>query len=405
LAQAGAFADRIPIAALLRSGRGLAAGALRRDARGQWLLRDGSGEIAVPEAAVSDLDGTRTHWAALRFEGWDRAARLAAQPIAPSPEVARLQAGFERQRGRMAIHQAIRGFFRDRGFLEVDTPVRVPCPGMEPYLDSFAAQGLYLRTSPELHMKRLLAAGFDPIFQIAPCFRAGERGSRHREEFLMLEWYRAFADLETLIDDVAALLHALAPLAANPDYFRRSPEVVTVQALFAERLDLHLRDCEDRAPLRSCLEAKKLGWDEDDDWDTLFFKLFLNCIEPRLGFERPLILRNYPASQAALARLGQVGSDEMPYCLRFELYVRGVELANAFDELTDPAEQRARFEADRALRQKLGKPVYPIDEAFMAALESGLPPSAGIALGVDRLAMVLLGASSLDEILPFPPEG
>ncbi len=398
----GAFRGRAPVESVRATGRGLAAGVLFYEDGRHW-LRDVSGKIEAPAEALAGLDPRRPYWAALRFEA-GRVERVYAEAITASSEFTRLQRDFERHQARWAVHQRIRGFFLERGFLEADTPVRVPCPSMEPHLDSFATDGLYLRTSPELHLKRLLAAGFDKLFEIGPCFRAGERGSQHREEFLLLEWYRTFADLDALIDDLRHLLKILAPMAADPAYLQRPFEIVTVQELFAHRLGVSLTDQSDPEPLRACLRRHKIDFAPEDDWDTLYFRVFLNLIEADLGGARPTIVRDYPASQAALAKKGAVEPGRMPYCHRFELYLRGVEIANAFYELTDPVEQRARFEADRRLRRQLGKTAYAVDEGFIAALESGLPPSAGIALGLDRLVAVMLGADGLDALLPFPAE-
>ena len=365
------------------------------------MLRDASGEMALPPEAEQAIELEPPLWLAVEIKKDGGCTLRYCQKVEPAADVTRLQ-NFSHQQTRLAIFRAVRDFFAQDGFLEVDTPIAVRCPGMEPYLDTFAVGNLYLRTSPELHMKRLLAGGFDKIFQIAPCFRAGDHGSIHREEFQLLEWYRAFADLNHLIDDVGRMLHHLSNYAEDPDYFKRRPQVIDCETLFREQLDIQLVDHEDREPLRAGLDRFGLNYEENDDWDTLYFRLFLNLIEAKLGFDAPLILQHYPASQAALAKKAPLQAGHMPFCYRFELYIRGIELANAFYELTDAAEQRTRFEADRRLRGELGKPVYDLDEAFLAALEGGMPPSAGIALGMDRLVMALLGKTRLDEILPFP---
>ncbi|CAM2064642.1 EF-P lysine aminoacylase EpmA [Sulfidibacter corallicola] len=397
----GTFKSRISIAAFFESGHGTVAGLLEWSNEGEAHLHDTSATLELAPEWVADLASDIRYWAAFHF-GRDGTRRLYCRPIAARGETERHLRYRERYLRRWRIHQEIRRWFLNAGFLETDTPVRVPCPGMEPYLDTFAAGDRFLRTSPELHMKRLLAAGFDPIFQIAPCFRAGDKGTQHREEFLMLEWYRLFADLGHLVDDLGSLLTHLAPLSTDPEYFRRPPKIVRSVSLFREYLGLNLTDHTDPAPLRACLEHKGMSWDPEDDWDTLYFLLFLNFIEPKLGLDAPTIVTDYPASQAALAKKAPQRPGELPTCYRFELYVHGgIELANAFYELTDADEQRARFEADRAHRAALDKVVYACDEDFLAALAGGLPPAAGIALGVDRLTAALLGERALAPILPF----
>ncbi len=391
------FKSRISIAAFLSSGRGLVAGFKQANSP---LLRDSSGSCRLPERILSELKTDSSYWLSVAFHNEKQGDLIYCQPVTPSHEVMRLQDHYDRYKTRWEIHQQIRAFFLSNGFLEVDTPLRTICPGMEPYLDSFETDGKYLRTSPELHMKRLLAGGYDKIFQMGPCFRAGDVGSVHREEFHMLEWYRAFADLDHLIDDVHHLLTHLAGYSTNPGYFRELPEIVTCESLFHQFLDLKLKS-EETHHLKSALKERNIPHDDEDDWDTLYFLLFLNFIEPHLGKERPTIVINYPASQAALAKKAPPSQGGLDYCYRFEVYVQGMELANAFYELTDPETQEERFQKDRQERKNLGKTAYPIDREFIAALESGIPPSAGIALGVDRLVAALLGKPLLADILPF----
>lgn len=282
--------------------------------------------------------------------------------------------------------RAIRQFFYERDFLEVETPIRIPAPALELHLDAIPAGGEYLRTSPELHMKRLLAAGYGRLFQLGPCFRQDERGDRHNPEFTLLEWYRAEADYLTILADAKALIAAVAEAVLDRTWLtvRRTQvelmpvwEVFTIARAFTAFAD----------------------WDPVAAFDADRFDLDLvNKVEPRLPLEHPVVLMDYPAPAAALARLKP---DNPRVAERWELYIGGLELANAFSELTDAAEQRARFETCAAERQALGKPVYPLDEDFLSALEEGLPPAAGIALGVDRLVMLLAGAGSLNEVLPF----
>lgn len=264
----------------------------------------------------------------------------------------------------------IRHFFAQRDFMEVETPVRLPCPALETHIDAEPSGDWFLRTSPELHMKRLLAAGYERIYQIGPCFRKGERGDRHHPEYTMLEWYRTGTDYLGILDDTKALL-AAAGLPARPW------EVIPVSEAF----------------------RRWAGWDPGLAYDPVRFDLDLvEKVEPALPRDRAVVLMDYPAAAAALSRRKV---DAPHLAERWELYLSGVEIANAYSELTDAAEQRARFEQAARDRRALGKPVYPLDEAFMAALEAGLPPCGGIALGVDRLAMVLAGADSLDAVIAF----
>lgn len=282
--------------------------------------------------------------------------------------------------------QAIRRFFHDRDFLEVDTPIRVAAPALELHIDAIPAGEAYLRTSPELHLKRLLAAGYERLFQVGPCFRAGERGDRHNPEFTMLEWYRAHADYRDILVDTKALIAAVAEAVLSRTW-------LTYRGTRIELLPLWDLTTISQAFITAA------GWDPVTQFDAdRFDRDLIEKVEPSLPPDHPAVLTDYPAPAAALARLKP---NDPRVAERWELYIGGLELANAFSELTDSAEQRARFEACARERQALGKPVYPIDGDFLAALEAGMPPSAGIALGVDRLVMLLAGEDSLDGVLPF----
>lgn len=309
---------------------------------------------------------------------------------------------------RARIVAALRGYFHDDGFLEVETPARVVCPGLEPHLVAFPAPpDRWLITSPELHLKRLVAAGAEKVFEIARCFRNDEAGPWHLSEFTMLEWYRTRQGLDTLIEDVRQLLRRGAQAAGVdpsgiPGCDLSLPlERLTVREAFSRYANLDLAAHRESAALGRALDRLGLARDAGDDWDDLFFRLYLEKIEPRLGHGRVTILEEFPASQAALARVRN--DPEWPVALRFEVFASGIELANAFDELTDPAEQRRRHEADRARRRQLGRETPPLDEPFLAALETGMPPTVGIALGVDRLAGVILGQPARN-LVPFPEE-
>lgn len=328
-----------------------------------------------------------------------------------------------RLRARMAILAAVRAFFAERGFDEVETPALQVSPGMEPHLQAFAttldepfaeeSRRLYLHTSPEFAMKKLLVAGVPRLFQIARVWRNGERSPTHHPEFTMLEWYQAGASYRDLMDDCEALLRA-SLAATGQAMFRRGGSVcdpfrpwrrVSVAEAFTEHagIDLLATAPDPLRPDRDCLatEARRIGLHvgASDSWDDVFFRVMFERIEPHLGHDVPAILYDYPVSMAALAR---PSPSDARLAERFELYVCGVELANAFGELTDPDEQRCRFEADMDLKRRLYGEAWPVDEDFLAALEFGMPDSAGIALGLDRLVMLATGAETLDEVLWAP---
>lgn len=286
---------------------------------------------------------------------------------------------------RSALLHAIRGFFHDRGFTEVETPVRLRNPALELHIDAEPSGDHWLRTSPELHMKRLLAAGMERIFQMGPCFRRGERGDRHHPEYTMLEWYRANADcLSILADTEALVLRVAAGLGRG------------TRILYQGR-SITLAPPWQRIPVRDAF-VRWAGWDPVVAWDAERFDLDLvEKVEPALPRDVPVVLTEYPAPAAALACRKPT---DPAVAERWELYIGGMEIANAYTELTDAVEQRARFEQCASDRCALGKVVYPIDEAFLAAL-SHMPPSGGIALGVDRLAMLFADAASLDDVIAF----
>ena len=321
-------------------------------------------------------------------------------------------------RGRVLA--AVRGFFTERGFLEVDTPALQISPGLEPHLQAFATilhepgeergSELYLHTSPEFAMKKLLAAGLPSIWQLAHVFRDGERSATHHPEFSMLEWYRVNASYRDLMDDCEALLRSAQRAAGKGalTWHGRSADAgavfehLSVADAFARYagIDILATAPDPAAPDATLLSAAaaRIGVPPHpgDDWETLFCRIFLERIEPHLGIGAPTILFDYPLALAALSR---PKPDDPRLCERFELYVCGLELANAFGELTDAVEQRRRFLADQAKKQALYGRAYPIDEDFLAALERGLPDCAGIALGFDRLVMLLTGATHIEEVL------
>jgi lysyl-tRNA synthetase class 2 len=285
-------------------------------------------------------------------------------------------------KSRDALMRAIRAFFYGQDFVEVETPLRVEAPCMELYIDAEPSGDWFLRTSPELFHKRLLADGAERIFEVGKCFRQGELGGLHNPEYTMLEWYRSNADYMDMLADTRALLETVW------------------QACAAEQVWLEINTAGDWH-IFTVSEAFQqfAGWDPVEDYDEDRFDMDLvEKVEPALAqFAEPVVLMDYPAEAAALSRRK---SDNPKVAERWELYIKGIELANAYSELTDPVEQRRRFEACGEQRAAMGKSVYPLDEDFLRAL-NGMPPSGGIALGVDRLLMVLLGESNLDRLLPF----
>lgn len=293
----------------------------------------------------------------------------------------------EMLRLRSCLLAAIRGFFLDQGFIEVETPVRLPAPALERYINAIPSDDWYLRTSPELHMKRLLADGVSPIFQMGPCFRAGEHGMHHRTEFTMLEWYRSHADYLDILTDTEALIRHVATTLCETESL--PTRAVDVEATW-ERMTV------------SNAFQQYAGWDPVAAFDADRFDLDLvNRVEPALPRDRGVILMDYPAEVAALARRSP---DDPRIAERWELYLGGLEIANAFSELTDADEQHKRFETCALERAADGNDVYPLDRAFLAALEKGLPPCGGIALGVDRLLMALTGIDDIGKVTAFGSE-
>ena len=304
------------------------------------------------------------------------------------------------------LTRAVRAFFDARGYSEVETPYAVPVPGEEVHLRAFRTERtgpdgtrtpLWLHTSPEFAMKTLLVAGAGPIWQLARVWRNEEGSDTHAPEFTMLEWYCPGATMAGLMDETEALLRAMLP----PTVACRGAETslarfdrVTVAEAFARWAGVDVLATAGDAPALAAGSGARLR--DGEDWEDLFFRLMLERVEPNLGRLHPTFLTHWPAAQAALARRDP---DDPRVALRFELFACGMELANGFEELTDPAEQRARFAADRARRERLYGPGWGTDETFLQALDHGMPPGSGIALGFDRLAMLASGASRIGQVL------
>ena len=283
---------------------------------------------------------------------------------------------------------AVRAFFRQAGFLEVETPVRIPAPAPEAHIDAQESGSWFLQTSPELCMKRLLTSGFTKIFQICRCFRKGERGDRHLPEMTLLEWYAAGWTYLDLMDQCESLIGYLAlrmGLGRRLIYQGHTVDLVrpwdrlSVDAAFRRFGGMTAQ----QALERDCFD-EILGLE----------------IEPRLGLDRPVFLYDYPVQTGALAR---IKPSDPRLVERFELYLAGMELCNAFSELTDSLEQRARFEAQNHRRREKGSEAYPIPEPFLRDLEA-MPPAAGNALGLDRLVMLFTNSPTIDEVVAFTPQ-
>ncbi|MCX8500862.1 MAG: EF-P lysine aminoacylase EpmA [Alphaproteobacteria bacterium] len=332
---------------------------------------------------------------------------------------------------RAAITAAIRDWFSAQDFIEVETPALQVSPGLEPHLHPFAtdwrdvsgiARPRYLHTSPEFAMKKLLVAGESRIFQLAKVWRNREESPLHSPEFTMLEWYRAERTAEPappdwlmLIDDCAAVLQVAARATGSAEFRRGTMgcdpfapiQRLTVAEAFAQyaEIDILATAPDPLAPdferLAAAARAAGIEPHEGDDWESLYFRILFERIEPFLGQGRPLALTNYPLSMAALAR---PSSEDSRTSERVELYCAGVELANGFGELADAAEQRRRFQFDQRLKHRLYGETVAIDEDLLTAIEFGLPDCCGIALGLDRLVMLATGAEQINDILWAPVE-
>lgn len=309
---------------------------------------------------------------------------------------------------RARVTATVRGFFQARGFLEIDTPLRVPAPGLELHLDPEVSGNQWLVTSPEFQMKRLLVAGFDKLVSINKCFRANENGLHHSPEFTMVEWYRAWTDLPVIVDDLTHLIaaaaiadHGTATLRIAGREINAAPPwcTLTVAEAMTTYAGVALAGDESPEQLTRALRAAGIDCGTASAWDDLFFAAFVGRVEPALAaLPYGVVITRWPAPLAALARKCD---DDPRWAERAEAYAGGIEFANGFGELTDATEQRQRFVADIARRAALGRGTLPIDERFLAALAEGMPPSAGIALGLDRLVMAACGIGDIRNVLAF----
>jgi len=349
------------------------------------------------------------------------------------------------------IYQKTRDFFNQDNFLEIRTPIMTKTPGMEPHLSPFETilktpsqkkHKVYLNHSPELQMKKVLGMGFEKIYNITKVFRNGEiGGGRHNTEFTMLEWYRQNANYKDLMNDCEQLIlvchatttkhnppHTPPPVATQhssttPNIVSPLPVVIPAKAgisltyqshkidlsppwprisihkLFLKYTNIDLLKNKDFKTFKKTAKNKGISTSACQDWDDIFFKIFLNKIERKLGFDKPIFIYDYPSSQAALAKKKKSNPF---WAERFELYIAGIELTNGFSELIDSKEQKERLKKEQKLRKKLKKTVFEIDNEFLELLDQIKSPSAGIALGLDRLIMLLLNKKTIEEVLLFP---
>lgn len=308
---------------------------------------------------------------------------------------------------RMRAVQSIRTFFEKRGYWEVETPALQVMPCADMHIHGFRTdyfgpdlkkrRDLYLHTSPEFEMKKLLVAGAEKVYQLCKVYRNGESTKLHSPEFTMLEWYRVGVDFTDIMNETQALIQSLGKVNARGCDLTKPFERLSVSEAFDSYAGIDLNAVlEDAAGFAA--QAKKSGVRvlESDGWDDIFHAVMADKIEPYLGKAAPVFLYDYPASMACLSKRK---AQDPRYAERFELYIAGIEIANAFTELTDAAEQRKRFTEEMAAKQERYGFSYPLDEDFLAALEYGMPECAGIALGVDRLCMLLSGAETIDDVL------
>jgi lysyl-tRNA synthetase class 2 len=324
---------------------------------------------------------------------------------------------------RQKLLRGLREFFWSKGFVETETPELVRLPGMEPYLDVFETafqpvahdglapkkENMFLITSPEYAMKKLLVGGYENIFQVTKSFRNKEHlSSMHNPEFTILEWYRAYSDYTKIMEDTENLVCTLSMIANGKEEILYKDFVVdvkppwirmTVVEAFEKFAGVGKAAFEDESALKKIASEKGYQVTNETSFDDAFFLIFMNEIESKLGVDKPVFLYEYPVSMAALSKKCE---HDPKYAERVETYIAGVELSNGFTELNDPSEQQARLEYEHSERLRMGKQDYPVDQSFIRALQLGMPPSGGIALGVDRLMMLLTNTPDINQMILFP---
>lgn len=382
------------------SGRATLGGRVLVSSPSGFVLADAFARVTVSGEGLAAEPGELVVVSGRLARGSLRDAKLVERTHAPLPrgdgEVARftLEGTATRLRERAQVLAEIRAFFSEQSFLEVQTPIRVRAPGVDSHVDAIASAGRYLITSPELAHKRLLVGGLPRIFELARVLRADERGALHEPEFLLLEWYRAFAGYEAILADTEALIVRVARrVRGRAELVAPGGKKLSLRRPFPR---VSVRDAFRR--YAGVNDAVALAASDE----SRYFELLVGRVEPALAkLDRPVFLVDYPLSQAALAR---PSVRDPSVAERFELYAGGVELSNGYGELTDPAEQARRFRAERAARRSDGRRVYPTDQRFLRALREGMPNAGGNALGVDRLVMLVTGAARIGDVIAFPSE-
>ncbi len=377
----------------LQSGPCRTAGRIRLTSSGSFLE---NAYASFPVSGVGAVDG-----ALVRIEGdfdgteiFARAFEVMHVPLlndVAGPD--RVHGSSVRQRDLM--YRAVRSRMQESGFVEVETPVRVTAAGTDPYLEAIACEeDTWLQTSPEFAMKYLLAHGHERVFQICKAFRGSEITAAHNPEFTILEFYRAWEGMDAVIQDVEDIVKICVPDLMATEFQRRTMNDVVESAA-----NIELISCQTADELRNAIEAQgHFKPRQGDGWHEMFFELIMTCVDPYLAGQPPTFVTHWPSQVAVLARR----SPEDPrVALRFELYVEGLELCNGFEELTDPVEQEERFEEDRAFRAGHGLADAPIPRNFLDALRWGLPPSSGVAIGLDRLLMLRQKTKEISDVLPF----
>lgn len=358
------------------------------------LLVDATGSVILEGNPGDFHSGELLRVEVLRLEG-ERAYIGRAEKVRSAPPS---RGGIEHALAFPRFVNEVRAYFRERGLHEIYTPTLVRCPGLEPTLEPFKTSvnrgsrqvDAYLPTSPEIHLKKAMGRGLTDLFEIKACFRAGEYGSQHDHEFTMLEWYRGFADLELVIEDLRGLIAHLAEEGwCEPTEVR----VTDFASLFREHAGVELKPTSTAEDLRPHAPDARA----DDTFTDLFHRILIDRVEPKL--KGALIIRRFPPEMAALSRILEDG-----WADRFEFYWEGLEIANAFNEVTDASEQRKRWDGEMAERRRLGTSTLPDDPELIRALERGLPPTGGIALGVERLYMACTGVKDIRELKLFAGE-
>ncbi len=314
---------------------------------------------------------------------------------------------------RIKIIKLTREFFWSCGFSETETPIALRYPGQEPYLNPISvlfhnpvneAYKFYLQTSPEFAMKKLLVAGYEKIFQICKCFRDFEQfGGNHNIEFTMLEWYRAPGTIEEIMDDTEGLFKFVGHELKVKNLKFKDCEInifaqwdrLSMRQVWKKFIGIELNDYLTVGKMQELVNERGYNF-QSEVYEDLFYKIFLNEIESKLGTEKPVIIYDYPEQMCSLSRLSK---KDPCYAERFELYIAGLELANAFGELTDAVKQKKLLEEDKEKRIQLGKEIWPVDSGFIAALESGMPEAGGIALGLDRMIMIFTGTNNINDVI------